>query len=521
MYVNLRSACVQGIDGRIIDVEIDCSHGLPQINIVGLPDSAVREATDRVRAAIRNSGFKFPQDRITVNLAPADMRKEGAAFDLAIAAGILFASRQWQSVSSELSTQSMWIGELALDGCLRPIRGVLAMVEAAVANGYRHILLAQANMNEASLIKNAYLHPLQHLREAQTFLEANHQPIEIATKNPIRSVNTGEPVDLIDVQGQAHAKRALLIAAAGMHHLLMIGPPGTGKTMLAQRLISILPELSEQECLEVTKLHSVSKQHQTPLQQLIQHRPFRNPHHNVSKAGLIGGGSTAKPGEISLAHRGVLFLDELSEFPRSTLEQLRQPLEQRTVTIARVRSHIQYPAHCLLVAAMNPCPCGYLGHPLCNCSEYQIKKYYTRLSGPLIERIDLQIEMPRVDDNVWTLEQNQQKNRPKKDGMDSHQARMVVEVAQQIQFARNNGRFNSDLTPTNLHQVCSLTSECRALLAETYRESQISVRIRDRLLKVARTIADLEGSLDISTQHLAEALQYRALDRSLHNHPMK
>ncbi|WP_217597924.1 YifB family Mg chelatase-like AAA ATPase [Cohnella sp. GbtcB17] len=508
MYCKLLSAIVFGVEGRLIEVEVDIAAGLPQVNVVGLPDPAVRESIDRARAAIQNAGMKFPLDRITVNLAPADMRKQGSAFDLAIAAGILCASGQMRQ---EELDKALIIGELSLNGEVKGVPGVLAMAENARAAGLRRIFVPPASAHEAGLIEGIEVKSVSSLADwirgpsgMGAALLSSTDPDEV--REPV----IGASPDLADVSGQLQGKRALLIAAAGMHNLLFLGPPGTGKTMLCRRLPSLLPPLADEEALEVTKIYSVSGKFPGARAGLIRERPFRAPHHTISTSGLIGGGTVPKPGEVTLAHRGVLFLDELPEFGRNALESLRQPLEDRHVTIGRARGVARFPASFMLAAAMNPCACGYWGgdqtEQPCTCSVGSLARYRARMSGPLADRIDLQVEIPRQPVSFGG------------GGMTSQEARNRLSVAyerQRRRYVDAGIRWNSELSGRMLAVHARLASDAEALLAGMYGRLGLSYRAHDRILKLSRTIADLEDCDDVRLEHVAEAVQYRALDRQM------
>jgi magnesium chelatase family protein len=500
MLAKVTSFALIGLESTLVSVEVDISRGLPSQTIVGLPDAAVRESAERVRAAVVNSGFVHPAARLTVNLAPADLRKEGPAYDLPIAVSILLATQQ---VDVDL-TRAGLVGELSLDGQVRSVTGLLPMAAAAKEQGLRTLYVPEANAAEAALVEGLEVMPVASLASLVGHLHG-YAPIL-----PHRSSLEADPtppvyaIDFQDVKGQEHVKRALEVAAAGSHNVLMGGPPGAGKTLLARAVPSILPRMTFEESLTVTKIYSVAGQlpADTPL---IRHRPFRAPHHTVSYAGLVGGGHVPRPGEISLAHRGVLFLDELPEFGTKMLEMLRQPLEDRQLTIARSSGSLTFPANFQLIAAMNPCPCGWYGDPLrdCTCSPAMVSRYQKRISGPLMDRIDIHIDVPRVEYDKLSDDRL---------GEPSAAIRGRVEAARERQRKRFQGSSfltNADMGPAEVREYCQIDDTGRSLLRAAMQQLHMSARAYHRILKLARTIADLAGSDGIQTAHLAEAIQYR------------
>ena len=507
MLAKITSSTVMGVDAHAVSVEVDLSNGLPNFQIVGLPDTAVNESKDRVRSAIKNAGFSFPLKRITINLAPADIRKYGPVYDLPIALGILSATGQ---LAKEDLSQYVAFGELSLDGQIRRVNGVLSVAIQAKKDGSSGFILPKENGTEAALVQNLDVYPFSNLRDLVESLNgyAEFKPFK-GDLNGSLLLDPPYDMDMNEVKGQELAKRALEIAAAGGHNVMMIGPPGSGKSMLAKRLGGILPPMTFEEALEITKIYSIMGL--VPEDVGIQrHRPFRSPHHTISSAGLVGGGTYPTPGEVSMGHLGILFLDELPEFRRDVLEVLRQPMEDGNVTISRASTSLTFPAEFTLVAAMNPCPCGFYGDPIkeCICSTHAIANYVKRISGPLLDRIDIHIEVPRVP-----YEKLRGQGR---EGETSKSIRERVKAARERQLARykdSNVHFNSRMPQRAIREFCELPDESEALLKRAVDSLGLSARAYNRVIKIARTIADLAGREKIETADLAEAIQYRTLDR--------
>ncbi len=512
MLARIFSCGVIGLDGVIIEVEVDTNKGMPTITIVGLPDAAVQESRERVQSAIKNSGFSYPRARVTVNLAPADVRKEGPAYDLPIAIGILAATRQ---IKPDMLEKTLVVGELSLDGTMRHVRGILPMAALARQEGFQRLVVPAMDAGEAALIPGVEVIAVSSLRQLSDWAEGDIELPVIESDFGKESEQNQFMTDFQEIKGQEHVKRALEVAASGGHNVLMIGPPGSGKTLMARALPSIMPTMTIDEALDVTRIYSVADQlpSDTPL---MRSRPFRSPHHTISHAGLVGGGNWPHPGEISLAHRGVLFLDEMPEFGSRVLEVMRQPMEDKVVTISRAQGSLTFPANFQLIGAMNPCPCGFFGDPVkpCTCALGMVQKYQKRISGPMLDRFDIHVEVPRVEYDKLTNQRLGENSKTIRERVETARLRQIQRFSQDGNNPEGNQKAhlmtsNADMGVGEIRKFCKLDDAGETLMRAAMRQLQLSARAFHRVLKLARTIADLAGSEVIAPNHLAEALQYR------------